>query len=274
MVLDPQRDAQAFFDYSFVELAQHDAPTQIDYVRQRTGKSKIAYIGHSQGTSQMFTALSMNYGGLKDKLNCFVALAPIAYLGHTPNQMISQLAGLWKKALPVAQTLHLFEIKDPAADKAMITFCNTFSSICSGITSFLHLEGSPYNDPEREAVEDYRPDSSASLKELMHYAQLASTGEFKQYDYGNDADNIKHYGSTTVPKIDLGKLTTVPVGLFVGKEDDLGSPTDTRIVNSQIPNVKWYKEYESMDHYSFQIGLNMSYLADVIAFLKSNGNTP
>lgn len=112
----------------------------------------------------------------------------------------------------------------------MITFCNTFHDLCASINSFLHLEGSPYNDPETEAVEDYRPDSSASLKQLIHYAESASTGQFRMFDYGNDAENVKHYGTTTVPSIDLGRLNSIPVGLFVGKEDDLGNPTDTRIV--------------------------------------------
>ena len=53
-----EKDPKDFFNYSFYDLGKHDAPAQIDMVRQVTGHSKISYIGHSQGTSQMFSALS------------------------------------------------------------------------------------------------------------------------------------------------------------------------------------------------------------------------
>ena len=38
----------------------NDLPPLIDYVREKTGKDKISYAAHSQGTSQMFTALAMD----------------------------------------------------------------------------------------------------------------------------------------------------------------------------------------------------------------------
>lgn len=40
-------DQEKFFDYSFYELGQHDAPAQIDYVRLKTKTDKIVFIGHS-----------------------------------------------------------------------------------------------------------------------------------------------------------------------------------------------------------------------------------
>ena len=45
--IDPETDPEDFFDYSFFELGQYDAPTQIDFVRAQTGQDKISYVGHS-----------------------------------------------------------------------------------------------------------------------------------------------------------------------------------------------------------------------------------
>jgi len=61
---DPESsaDGKYYFDYSFYELGKFDAPAQIDYVRNFTNQSKISYMGHSQGTSQMFVALAENHG--------------------------------------------------------------------------------------------------------------------------------------------------------------------------------------------------------------------
>ena len=57
-------DDDEYFDFSFYELGAYDLTAMIDYVRDFTGQDKIAYIGHSQGTVQMFSALSENKSNL------------------------------------------------------------------------------------------------------------------------------------------------------------------------------------------------------------------
>ena len=43
-----------FWDYSFQEMGQYDVKVNIDFILKMTGKKKLTYVGHSQGTSQMF----------------------------------------------------------------------------------------------------------------------------------------------------------------------------------------------------------------------------
>jgi len=50
----------------------------IDKIYKLTWKSKISYMGHSQGTSQMFSALAENKNNIRDKISAFAALAPVA----------------------------------------------------------------------------------------------------------------------------------------------------------------------------------------------------
>jgi len=94
--LDPAKDKSTFFDYSFFELGKYDAPAQIDFVRKSTGYDKISYLGHSQGTSQMFSALSYDHGELQDKLNLFIACAPIINLANSPNSLMQNAATVWR----------------------------------------------------------------------------------------------------------------------------------------------------------------------------------
>jgi len=61
-------------------MAKYDIPALIDYVRQKTGNNQVAYIGHSQGTIQMFAALSTQ-ADLAAKMSIFVGLGPVAYVG-------------------------------------------------------------------------------------------------------------------------------------------------------------------------------------------------
>jgi pimeloyl-ACP methyl ester carboxylesterase len=38
----------------------YDLPAMIDYVRDQSKQEKVSYIGHSQGTTEMFLALGLN----------------------------------------------------------------------------------------------------------------------------------------------------------------------------------------------------------------------
>lgn len=55
-----------------------DTPAFIDFVLEKTGQEKLTYIGHSQGTAQVFAGASLMPDFYADKLNLFVALAPVA----------------------------------------------------------------------------------------------------------------------------------------------------------------------------------------------------
>ena len=43
---DPNTDA-AYWDFSWQQMATHDLPAMIDFVRDASGQDKIAYMGHS-----------------------------------------------------------------------------------------------------------------------------------------------------------------------------------------------------------------------------------
>jgi len=94
---------------------------------------------------------------------------------------------------------------------------------------------------------------------------------FKKYDYGSDAANIEKYGSKIPPSLNVGDIKKVPIAMFVGLQDDLADPVDTRNLRSSLNTVSFYQEYDQMDHGSFLIGKNMDYFSDVIAQLhKAN----
>jgi pimeloyl-ACP methyl ester carboxylesterase len=70
-----------FWEYSFMQMGQYDVPANLKYIHYKTGQ-KVIYIGHSQGTSQMFAALGDS--AVRPKvvpyLDRFYALAPVVYL--------------------------------------------------------------------------------------------------------------------------------------------------------------------------------------------------
>lgn len=49
--------SKEYWSFSWTEMGDFDAPAQIEYALQASGQSKVTYIGHSQGTTQMYYAL-------------------------------------------------------------------------------------------------------------------------------------------------------------------------------------------------------------------------
>jgi lysosomal acid lipase/cholesteryl ester hydrolase len=65
--------------------------------------------------------------------------------------------------------------------------------------------------------------AGASVRSLVHYAQLVNTATFRKYNYGK-ATNLEIYGQETPPNYDISKITA-PVALYWGQNDWMGAPS-------------------------------------------------
>ena len=94
--IDPQTDPERYFDYSFYEMGKFDAPAMVDLVIQKTGKKKVAYVGHSQGATLMYSALAYDHGNIRDKISAFLSLAPIVTFSNSENSFILEMSSNWQ----------------------------------------------------------------------------------------------------------------------------------------------------------------------------------
>ena len=86
----PEEDLE-FWDYSFYEMGKYDQPALMEYVLEKSGVEKLTYVGHSQGTSQIFSALHENTEFFRKRVNLFIMLAPVARIDHTTVEQIHKL---------------------------------------------------------------------------------------------------------------------------------------------------------------------------------------
>ena len=88
-------DEEAFWDFSWDDQLEFDLPAVYDYVLGETGNSDLVYVGHSQGTTMMFGSLSDPKIAplLQPRTSHYIALAPVAYVGNTEQQLLKDLAG-------------------------------------------------------------------------------------------------------------------------------------------------------------------------------------
>ena len=97
VMLDPDDGTEEFWKFSWDEMAYYDIPAFVNHIISDTGYESLGYIGHSEGTIQMFAAASSTAESdvLRDviaKINIFVALAPVAYVSNLHSEILVKLA--------------------------------------------------------------------------------------------------------------------------------------------------------------------------------------
>ena len=58
-----------YWDFSFEEMGLYDTKAMIKHINDETHVKKIAYVGISQGGTQMYYALALNNHWFKEHLN-------------------------------------------------------------------------------------------------------------------------------------------------------------------------------------------------------------
>ena len=69
-------------------MAEFDQPALWEYVIRVTGNNRITYIGHSQGTTQMFASISLNPDFYLKHMVRFIALAPVVRTQNMQSELI------------------------------------------------------------------------------------------------------------------------------------------------------------------------------------------
>lgn len=227
-------DTTAFWDFSWDDMAKYDLPAMVSYVLAQTGAKTLTYIGHSQGTIQAFSGLTIN-PTTAAQINLFVALAPVAYVNNQRSILLTLMADL--------DLVAFFEL---FGDKSFLPDATILQKLAPGLCSllpdgcdiFLELLCGPSQNLNASRIAVYTSETPAgtSVKNMAHWSQGVTTDAFQMYDYGTSG-NMQHYGQATPPLYHLNNITT-PTALFFGADDYLGDPKDVqRIIDETRPGV-------------------------------------
>lgn len=130
----------------------------------------------------MFYALAKNEDYLKERINLFVAMAPVLRLGNTTSSTLKNLAYYkfsFEKAL---KTFGIYEVMGAKWLEMADKICLGFPVTCDMTHDF--AEGvSKFNDVDRADVSQGHFPHPASWKQLAHYAQSFDSGLFREFDY-------------------------------------------------------------------------------------------
>ena len=73
----------------------------------------------------MFSALSHNHGNLQNKINLFIALAPVIEMNNTTDPLYVNGASVWKILKNALDNYKLYELGDPDDNPNMNSFCSS-----------------------------------------------------------------------------------------------------------------------------------------------------
>lgn len=242
----------------------------------------MVYVGHSQGTSQMFAALSLpeTRDYIAQHVTKFIALAPIVYLANQEADLLKTMALAITPITDLSKIFDEYSILNGTCSETSI-HAKFYSEVCvisPGLCKF--IVSVPDADPKYDNLELFQYalkhiPAGSSTQNFFHYAQLVNERilrknkpRFTMYDRGL-LGNLEAYGQFSPPEMDLTSIPKqVKIRGFVGNQDKLGDLKDNQLLRDVLlKSGKDYKmyTYDNMGHLTFIIGKDNSKLwSDVI----------
>jgi pimeloyl-ACP methyl ester carboxylesterase len=273
-------DDDGWWQFTWNEMAKYDTPAFVDYVLGVTKNAKLAWVGHSEGTMQMFAALVSEGGAaLASKLSSFTAFGPVAFVNHaklapelapvldaTPEQWYAsvgrkQFAGFPKK----------FAFVDEE-------FCNREPQACIEVIRIVTGPFPPeqINATRASVFAGHEPagTSSTNMYSFVQLAALPSNESvFQAMDYGYFGNECK-YGTPGAPPVyDLSKYpSSLPTYLWSGALDILADPVDVAKLIAVLPPTVKHTQIADYAHLSFcwDWSARNVFYEQVIQFIGSN----
>jgi len=216
-------------------------PAHIAYVLNISGADKLHYMGHSDGTTQMFAALTLN-PSIQDNLRTFVGFGPTVFEDFLENSVIKFLfeTGLMNAIFEGIQKLnyHRVWVDSAPVSPTLGYVCNQVPTVCANIVE--SIVGKPnkthYNLTRMAVMASHEP-AGSSLQNLYHEIQGMNDKNFQMFDFGSAQENVLHYGTPTPSLYNYSNWAqfTIPGLLVHGSVDALSLQQDIDETLSYFP---------------------------------------
>jgi len=270
MKYSPSQDQ--FWDWSFEQIGMIDVPEAIEFILRTTHAPKLkALIGHSEGTADIFIALSSSprAAWLNSVVERYASITPTIQMAHVSNPLFTAMAALRIDAL--ISILGTREFNPPDAVQKLIPgICRLTPALCDqAVCLLVGCEGRQYWDQEEFLLLSAHYPGGTSTKDVQHWAQLIRSGRFERFDYG-EAKNMAIYGQPTPPLFRLDQIR-VPITIFYGGLDTLSDTLDVeKYLKPQLPASTQLIFYPKYGHGDFLLHRDAParFGADLLAFLR------
>lgn len=183
----------------------------------------------------MFYGLATNQAYFKDRLNLFVALAPVVRLDKSDLvNFLSVLAKFdWFLEAKLAEA-GVYELFGKGWEEEFEKIIKAIPGL-NNLRNHEKLSNDAIDNAERAKVFEGHFPHGSSIRAVVHYSQIYNKKKFAYYDYRNATLNKERYGTETAPEISMESIgADVPIAMFVGKKDNIVSVEDNRVLRRQL----------------------------------------
>ncbi|XP_032890260.1 putative lysosomal acid lipase/cholesteryl ester hydrolase [Amblyraja radiata] len=245
----------AFWRFSFDEMATKDLPAVIDFILKKTDQAQLYYVGHSQGTTIGFIAFS-KMPELAKKIKVFFGLAPVTTVKYATSPLV-KLA-----RLPEFVIHEIFGNQDFLPQTKMVTWfatrvCSRFliEELCGNVYFLISGFNTKNLNMSRIPVYSAHCPAGTSVQNIVHWSQNAKSGHFQAFDWGTENKNMDHYNQTVPPVYNI-KYMNIPTAIWTGGRDWLADPKDVNMLLGQVPNLIYHKQLSDWEHLDFIWGMD------------------
>ena len=260
---------KSFWDFSFEDLG-YDLVATADFIWARHSR-KLVYLGHSQGGTQMLTAMVDDRfrADLERRVEKNYIFAPVVCTRHGEAVLLKVINKIQGLGPFIRETLGFvnygkYRLPDHPIDyfleKALNTVCSFDKRLC------FFAFGDTDKDNQLNDLDDfgtwnrYNP-ASAPIKGALHFSQndLNSQVEncvVRRFDYLSDEKNIEKYQSEVPPAYDFTKIA-IPTKVYFGTQDKYFSVQDAEDFKKIMKGNKYYEQeiMEGWAHMTFSNGI-------------------
>ncbi|XP_054818020.1 triacylglycerol lipase 2-like [Prosopis cineraria] len=248
---------KAYWEWSWDELVSYDLKACVEYVYNQTGQ-KLHYTGHSLGTLIALAAFSE--GEMVNMIRSAALLSPIAHLNQIPSPAIKFAANIFLADDLYWLGLREFNLKEQDASKLLEGICKIPGINCANLLTVFTGPNCCINSTRIDVYLDHEPQPT-STKNLIHLAQMVRTGDIAMYNYGDQAQNMQHYGQASPPVYDMTSIPNdLPLFLSNGGKDTLSDVNDVAVFLDDLKDHNKDKlvvlSIDEYAHVDFVMGVN------------------
>ncbi|XP_037051234.1 lipase 3-like [Bradysia coprophila] len=262
---DPNSWSGDFWNFSWLEMGIYDHPAVIDYILYKTGHSKLYYLGHSQGTTNLLVLLSER-PEYNQKIYAASLMAPAVYFSHM--EVLTSILALVPAAVNYLESIPNTEVfpRDRLFTEDFNTFCTDNLAFCD---LWLDLITGPSENQRNETMMPifmcHNP-SGTSLRQIVHYYQTIKFGTFAKYKNGKEIPS----------DFELSRITA-PISLHMSVSDMLTKLSDGLKLVPKLNNSEVFVHIingTKLNHVDFAWGMNSAKIvySEIIKFFRKHQN--
>eukprot|EP00299_Pterocystis_sp_00344_P007099 c2132_g1_i1.p1 GENE.c2132_g1_i1~~c2132_g1_i1.p1 ORF type:complete len:429 (-),score=61.21 c2132_g1_i1:71-1237(-) len=239
-----------FWKFTWDDFARFDLPDVVNFIKKETDTTSISYVGHSEGTTQMFACLSEN-PEFASNLNCFIGLGPAVFTSHVRGVMRLLAALRVDKIVWKLGFRRSFMPSPNALVRSVLSlWCTLFPWTVDDVLALLCGRLDTPMDPNSMSDWVKHEPSGTSVLNMIHWAQMIrSQGRFSKFDFGV-LENLRRYGQRTPPEYPLANIPkNLPMFLISGQTDTLADHKDVLRLLAELQDCKLTTiEVSDFDH--------------------------